>query len=199
VLRCPLTPAVNGQRHSSSCFVCNSQYPGYHGLVYKEARLRRGDVLGQPMHSNTTTTLRSTKCLGGSSEPCIQAQTTASHIPQANSRHLIGGARCECYQHVNRRYNNATCVHRLPVCTLYVRRRLLSVCLRRRGPQALCPPRPPAPPPPCPAGPDTGPSPLPWALQGRGSTFLGPRSLPQQINFDRSTMCSPKARIDRAR
>ena len=120
-------------------------------------------MLGQPMHSNTTTTLRSTKCLGGSSEPCIQAQTTASHIPQANSRHLIGGARCECYQHVNRRYNNATCVHRLPVCTLYVRRRLLSVCLRRIGPQALCPPRPRAPPPPCPAGPDTGPSPLPWA------------------------------------
>ena len=30
VLRCPLTCAVNGQQHSSSCFVCNSQY---HGLV----------------------------------------------------------------------------------------------------------------------------------------------------------------------
>jgi hypothetical protein len=37
VLRCPLTCAVNGQQHSSSCFVCNSQY---HGLVQK-ARLRR--------------------------------------------------------------------------------------------------------------------------------------------------------------
>jgi hypothetical protein len=30
VLRCPLTYVVNGQQHSSSCFVCNSQY---HGLV----------------------------------------------------------------------------------------------------------------------------------------------------------------------
>jgi hypothetical protein len=30
VFRCPLTCAVNGQQHSSSCFVCNSQC---HGLV----------------------------------------------------------------------------------------------------------------------------------------------------------------------
>jgi hypothetical protein len=30
VLRCPLTCAVNGQQHSTSCFVCN---PQYHGLV----------------------------------------------------------------------------------------------------------------------------------------------------------------------
>jgi hypothetical protein len=30
VLRCPLTYSVNGQHHSSSYFVCNSQY---HGLV----------------------------------------------------------------------------------------------------------------------------------------------------------------------
>jgi hypothetical protein len=30
VLRCPLTHAVNGQQHSGSYFVCNSQY---HGLV----------------------------------------------------------------------------------------------------------------------------------------------------------------------
>jgi hypothetical protein len=34
VLRCPLTTAVNGQRHSSSCFVYNSQY---HGLVQGDA------------------------------------------------------------------------------------------------------------------------------------------------------------------
>jgi hypothetical protein len=30
VVRCPLAHSVNGQHHSSSCFVCNSQY---HGLV----------------------------------------------------------------------------------------------------------------------------------------------------------------------
>jgi hypothetical protein len=44
VLRCTLTARANGQQHSSSCFVCNSQY---HGLVplgariLKEACLRR--------------------------------------------------------------------------------------------------------------------------------------------------------------
>jgi hypothetical protein len=69
-------------------------------------------VLPEPhvMHNNTAITPRS---VSGSSKSCIQTQRITSHTASQQQAPYCPHWRYECRQHVNRRYNNVTYVHRL--------------------------------------------------------------------------------------
>jgi hypothetical protein len=75
-------------------------------------RCRAGDyILQRPyvMHSNPTITRHD---VPWGSKPCIQAQTVTFHTASQQQAPCCSHWRYECRQHVNRRCNNVTYVHR---------------------------------------------------------------------------------------